>query len=53
MKTKALRHKFAATLAEIKAKTTGGILRDVEVEALVDRTADTLQEVRVRIITAY
>ena len=37
----------------MKAKTTGGTLRDVEVEALVDRTADTLQEVRVRIIPAY
>ena len=37
----------------MKAKTTGGTLRDVEVEALVERTADTLQEVRVRIILAY
>ena len=37
----------------MKAKTTGGILCDVEVEALVDRTADTLQEVRVRIFKAY
>ena len=46
-------NKFALTLAEMKAKTTGGILSDVESEGLVDRTADTLQEIRVRIITAY
>ena len=45
--------KFAATVAEMKASTTRRTLRDVQVEALVDRTADTLQEVRVRIITAY
>ena len=37
----------------MKAKTTGGKLRDVEVEALVESTAHTLQEVRVRIIPAY
>ena len=37
----------------MKAKTTGGILRDVEVEALVDRTANTLQQVQVRLILAY
>ena len=37
----------------MKAYTTGGTLRDVEDEALVDTTADTLQEVRVRIILAY
>ena len=37
----------------MKAKTTGFTLRDVEVEALVDRTADTLREVRVRINPAY
>ena len=30
LKAKALVNKFAATLAEIKAKTTGGILRDVD-----------------------
>ena len=53
VKAKALVNKFAATLAEMKAKTTGGTPRDVEVEALVDRTADTLQGVRVRIISAY
>ena len=53
MKAKALLNKFSATLAEIKAKRTGGILRVVEVEALVDRTADTLQEIGVTIITAY
>ena len=37
----------------MKADTTGGTLRDVEVEALVDKTADTLREVRVRIIPAF
>ena len=37
----------------MNAKTTGSILRNVEVEALVDRTADTLQEVRVTIILGY
>ena len=37
----------------MKAKTTGGTLRNVQVEALVERTAYTLQKVRVRIITAY
>ena len=37
----------------MKVETTGGTLRDVEVEALVERKADTLQEVRVRIIPAY
>ena len=53
VKAKALVKKFAATLAEMKAKTTGDTLCDVELEALVDRTADTLQQVTVRIITAY
>ena len=37
----------------MKVETTGGTLRDVEVEALADKTADTLREVRVRIIPAY
>ena len=37
----------------MKAETTGGTLRDVEIEALVDKTGDTLREVRVRIILAY
>ena len=37
----------------MKAETTGGTLRDVEVEAVVQGTADTLQEVRVTIIPAY
>ena len=53
VKAKALVNKFALTLAEMKAKTTGGILSNVESEGLVDRTADTLQEIRERIITAY
>ena len=37
----------------MKAKTTGGTLPNMQVEALVERTAYTLQKVRVRIITAY
>ena len=53
VKGKALVNKFPATLAEMKAKTAGSTLRDVEVEALVDGTADTLREVRVRINPAY
>ena len=53
MEAKALVIQFAATLAEIEAKTIGGTLRYVEVEALVDRTADTLQEESVRIMATY
>ena len=53
VKAKALVIQFAATLAEIKAKTIGGTLQYVEVEALVDRTADTLQEKSVRIMATY
>ena len=53
VEAKALVIKFAATLAEIEAKTIGGTLRYVEVEALVDRTADTLQEKSVRIMGTY
>ena len=37
----------------MKAETTCDTLRDVELEALVDKTADTLREVRVRIFPAY
>ena len=53
VKAKALVNKFAPTLAGMKAETTEDTLCDVKLEALVDRTADTLQEVTVRIITAY
>ena len=53
MEAKALVIQFAATLAEIGAKTIGGTLRHVEAEALVDRTADTLQEESVRIMPTY
>ena len=53
VQAKALVIQFAATLAEIEAKTIGGTLRYVEVEALVDRTADTLQEKSVRIMATY
>ena len=38
-------NKFAATLAEIKAKTFDGTPRDVLAEALVHTTADTLPKV--------
>ena len=53
MEAKALVIQFAATLPEIEAKTIGRTLYDVEAEALVDRTADTLQEESVRIIPIY
>ena len=53
MEAKALVIQFGATVAEIEAKTIGGTLRDVEAKALVDRTADTLQEESVRIISTY
>ena len=53
VEAKALVIQFAAMLAEIEAKTIGGTLRYVEVEALVDRTADTLQEKSVRIMATY
>ena len=53
VEAKALVIQFAATLAEIEAKTIGGTLRDVEAEALVDKTADTLQEESVRIMPTY
>ena len=53
VEAEALVIQFAAMLAEIEAKTIGGTLRYVEVEALVDRTADTLQEKSVRIMATY
>ena len=53
MQTEALVYKFAATLAEMEAKTIGGTLSDVESEALVDTTPNTLPEVRVRIMPIY
>ena len=37
----------------MEAKTTGGALHDVEAEALVDMTADTLEEVRVKTMPTY
>ena len=45
-----LANKFACTLAEMNAKTIDGKLRDVQAEALVDTTADTLPEVKARIL---
>ena len=48
MQTKALVNKLAATVAEMGAKTIGGTLHDEEAKALVDRTPDTPQEVKVR-----
>ena len=53
MEAKALVIQFAATVAEIEAKAIGRTLRDVESEALVDRTADTLQEESVTIMPTY
>ena len=50
MKNYSLVNKFAATVAETKAKTINGTLRDVQAEALVDTTADTLAEVKARIL---
>ena len=53
MENYSLVEKFAATLAEMKAKTIDGTLRDVQAEALVDTTADTLLEVRAKILWTY
>ena len=44
---------FCAPLAEMKAKTIDGTLRDVNAKALVDTTADTLPEVKARILLTY
>ena len=46
-------NKFATRQAEMKAKTIDGTLRDFQAEALVDTTADTLLEVRARIMPTY
>ena len=46
-------NKFAATLKKIKAKTIDGTARDMKAKALVDRTTDTLLDVRVRIMPTY
>ena len=46
-------NKFAATLLKMEAKTTDGRLRDVEGKALVDRTACTHPEVKVRMMSTY
>ena len=48
MQAKALVNKLAATVAEMGAKTIGGTLHDEEAKALVDRTPDAPQEVKVR-----
>ena len=45
--------KFAATLAEMNAKRIDGTVRDIEAKAEVDKTADTLRDVRVRIMSTY
>ena len=44
---------FAATVEEMEAKTIGGTLRDVEAKGMVDTTAGTPQEVKVRITPRY
>ena len=53
MDAKALGNKFPATVAEMKAKTIGGTLRDLEAKALVEKTVETPQEVKVRIMPTY
>ena len=53
MQARSLDHKFAATLAKIKAKTIDGTVGDMEVKALVDSKTDTLLDVRVRIMPTY
>ena len=44
---------FAATLAEMKAKKIDGTPRDLQAEALGDTTADTVPEVKARILLTY
>ena len=46
-------NKFAATLVAMKTKTIDGTLREVEAEGRVDTTADTLAEVKARILPLY
>ena len=53
MQNYSLVNKFAPTLVEMKAKTIDGTLRDVEAEGRVDTTADTLAEVKARILPLY
>lgn len=53
MQARALVNKIAATLAEMNAKTIDGTVRDMEVKAEVDRTADTLRNETVRIMSTY
>lgn len=51
--TDSLVNKFSTTLLKMEAKTIGGSLCDVEGEALVDNTAYTLPEVRVRMMSTH
>ena len=53
MQARSLVNKFAATLAERKAKTIDGTVLDMEATAVVDRRADTVPDVRVRIMATY
>ena len=53
MQARALVNKIAATLAEMNGKTIDGTVCDMEAKAEVDRTADTLQNERVRIMLTY
>ena len=53
MDAKALGNKFPATVAEMTAKTIGGTLRDLEAKALVEKTVERPQEVKVRIMPTY
>ena len=53
MQAQALGNIFAATLAEVNAKTIDGTVHDMKAETEVDRTADTLRDVRVRTMPTY
>ena len=46
-------NKFAATLGEMKAKTTDATLHDFQAEALADMTAETLPEGSASILPTY
>ena len=53
MEAYSLVNKFATRQAEMKAKTIDGTMRDFQAQALVHTTADTLLEVRARIMPTY
>lgn len=53
VQARALGNEFAATLAERNTKKSDGTVRDMEAKSEVERTADTLRDVRVRIMRTY